>query len=85
MQWALFAPSPSATQRQLLARSISHGFSISIFAAQRLPRSFWGTFGEVYRKEAFTGDGETFGIDLSPGSEVSYWRVFYSHPDFRRR
>lgn len=54
---------------------------IQNFDLQRLPRSFAGTFGEVYRKEAFIGDGETFGVDLSPGSEVSYWRVFYSHPD----
>ncbi|MEM9380073.1 MAG: BamA/TamA family outer membrane protein, partial [Planctomycetota bacterium] len=58
---------------------------INNFDAQRYPSSIWSTFGEVYRKEAFTGDGETFGIDLSPGSEVSYWRVFYSHPDFLRR
>ncbi|MEM9799444.1 MAG: BamA/TamA family outer membrane protein [Planctomycetota bacterium] len=58
---------------------------INNFDAQRYPSSLWSTFGEVYRKEAFTGDGETFGIDLSPGSEVSYWRVFYSHPDVFRR
>ncbi|MEM1452943.1 MAG: POTRA domain-containing protein [Planctomycetota bacterium] len=58
---------------------------INNFDAQRLPSSIWSTFSEVYRKEAFTGDGETFGIDLSPGSEVSYWRIFYSHPDFLRR
>ena len=58
---------------------------VNNFDAQKLPSSFWGTFGEVYRKEAFTGNDETFGIDLSPGSEVSYWRVFYSHPDFLQR
>ncbi|MEE2938910.1 MAG: BamA/TamA family outer membrane protein, partial [Planctomycetota bacterium] len=59
--------------------------SISNFDAQRLPRSFWGTFSEVYRKEAFVGDGETFGIDLSPGSQINYSRVFYQHPDIFRR
>ncbi|MEM8712533.1 MAG: POTRA domain-containing protein, partial [Planctomycetota bacterium] len=55
--------------------------SINNFDAQKLPRSWLGVFGEVYRKEAFNGDGETFGIDVSPGSEVSYWRLFYQHPD----
>lgn len=59
--------------------------SISNFDIHRLPRSFWGTFGEVYRKEAFTGDGETFGVDLSPGSEINYSRIFYQHPDIFRR
>lgn len=59
--------------------------SINNFDAQRVPRSFWGTFSEVYRKEAFVGDGETFGIDLSPGSQINYSRIFYQHPDIFRR
>ncbi len=54
---------------------------ISNFDAQKLPRKWSNLFGEVYRKEAFSGDGETFGLDVSPGSEVSYWRLFYQHPD----
>ena len=58
---------------------------VNNFDAKNLPSSVLNTFGEVYRKEAFTGNDETFGIDLSPGSEVSYWRVFYSHPDFLQR
>jgi len=58
---------------------------VNNFDAKNLPSSALDTFGEVYRKEAFTGNDETFGIDLSPGSEVSYWRVFYSHPDFLQR
>ena len=37
--------------------------------------------GEVYRKEAFHGKGETFALDLSPGTQVSYWRIMYAHPD----
>jgi outer membrane protein assembly factor BamA len=36
---------------------------------------------QLYRKEAFQGDGETFLLDLSPGSKVRYYRMFYSHPD----
>ncbi len=58
---------------------------VNNFDAKKLPSSALGTFGEVYRKEAFTGNGETFGVDLSPGSEVSFWRVSYSHPDFLQR
>ncbi len=38
--------------------------------------------GHVIRKRmSFTGDGETFGVDVSPGSEVKYWRVFRSDDD----
>ncbi len=59
--------------------------TVNNFDAQRMPRSFFGMFGELYRKEAWTGDGETFGIDLSPGSEVNYSRIFYQHPDIFRR
>ena len=38
-------------------------------------------FVAIYRKEAFHGNGETFSVDLSPGSEVSFWRVLYRYPD----
>ncbi len=55
--------------------------SMRNFDATDLPSSFWGTFGEVYRKEAFHGDGELLNIDLSPGSQVSSWRIRYRHPD----
>lgn len=58
---------------------------IGNFDARRLPRSIWSTPGEVYRKEAFTGNGETFGVDVSPGSEVNYSRIFYQHPDVLAR
>lgn len=59
--------------------------TVNNFDAQRTPRTFLGMFGELYRKEAWTGDGETFGIDLSPGSQVNYSRIFYQHPDIFRR
>lgn len=58
---------------------------ISNFDAQKFPRKWWNVFGEVYRKEAFNGDAETLGIDVSPGSQVSYWRLFYQHPDIFSR
>ncbi|MCP3919315.1 MAG: outer membrane protein assembly factor [bacterium] len=51
------------------------------FDFSRQPTAPWRVFGEVYRKEAFHGNGETFAIDLSPGSEVNYGRLLYSHPD----
>lgn len=54
---------------------------ISNFDAKKFPRSWPSVFGEIYRKEAFNGNGETFGVDVSPGSEVSFWRLFYQHPD----
>jgi outer membrane protein insertion porin family len=37
--------------------------------------------GEVYRKEALHGNGESVAFDLSPGNQISYWRVAYRHPD----
>lgn len=51
------------------------------FQSGDLPSGFWSSFGEVYRKEAFHGNGESFGVTLSPGTEVSYWSIDYSHPD----
>lgn len=59
--------------------------TLNNFDLQRLPSNVWSMFGEVYRKEAWTGDGETLGIDISPGSEVNYSRVFYQHPDIFTR
>jgi len=51
------------------------------FQASNLPRSFGSTFSEIYRKDAFHGNGETFNIDLAPGTEISFWRMRYTHPD----
>ncbi len=55
--------------------------SMRNFDFQNRPTEPWRVFSEVYRKEAFTGDGERFSIDLAPGSEISYWRLLYTHPD----
>ncbi|MFT5050254.1 MAG: outer membrane protein insertion porin family [Chlamydiales bacterium] len=51
------------------------------FQASNTPRSFGSTFSEIYRKEAFHGNGESFNIDLAPGTEISFWRMRYTHPD----
>lgn len=55
--------------------------SMRNFDAQNAPSTPWRVFSEIYDKTAFTGDGERVSIDLAPGSEVSYWRFLYSHPD----
>lgn len=58
---------------------------ISNFDAKKFPRSWPGVFGEIYRKEAFNGNGETFGVDVSPGSDITFFRLFYQNPDIFRR
>ncbi|MEZ6021566.1 MAG: BamA/TamA family outer membrane protein [Planctomycetota bacterium] len=55
--------------------------SMSNFEAADLPSGFFSTFSEVYSKEAFHGNGETFAVNLSPGSEVDQYSIDYSHPD----
>ena len=55
--------------------------SMKNFEAGRLPGGFWSGWGEIYRKEAFHGNGETFLLDIAPGSQISYYKLFYSHPD----
>jgi outer membrane protein insertion porin family len=48
------------------------------------PRSFWGTFGEVYTKEAYHGAGQLLEIELSPGTELSRYRLRFLEPDLFR-
>lgn len=55
--------------------------SMKNFAAANQPSSLGGAFGEIYRKEALHGNGETFQLDLAPGSEISYYKFFWEHPD----
>ena len=57
--------------------SVSH----SNFDTGVPPTGFLSAPGEVYRKEALHGNGEFVAFDISPGNEVSYWRVAYRHPD----
>ncbi len=55
--------------------------SMRNFAIGNLPSGFWSAGREIYDKEAFHGNGEQLAIDLSPGSQVSFWRFMYAHPD----
>lgn len=55
--------------------------SMKNFQAGNTPSGFWSSFGEIYRKEAFHGNGEVFLLDIAPGSQISFYRIFYSHPD----
>jgi outer membrane protein insertion porin family len=55
--------------------------SMRNFEITNLPGGFWSGFGEIYRKEAFHGNGEKFEIDIAPGSQISYYKFFYRHPD----
>lgn len=55
--------------------------SMKNFEAANTPSGFWSGFGEVYRKEALHGNGETLVIDLAPGSQISYYKFFYRHAD----
>ncbi len=45
------------------------------------PRSMWSTFGEIYDKEAFHGAGQRFDIEVSPGTELSRFRIHFMEPD----
>jgi outer membrane protein insertion porin family len=51
------------------------------FDASSPPDSLWSTFGDIYRKEAFHGNGELLMIDVSPGTEINSARIRYSYPD----
>lgn len=57
--------------------SLSH----SNFDHSALPTGLFAAPGEIYRREAFHGNGESMEINLSPGSRVSFWRFAYRHPD----
>ncbi|MFT7667895.1 MAG: outer membrane protein insertion porin family [Planctomycetota bacterium] len=45
------------------------------------PSSFFGSFGEVYRKEAFHGGGQTLSIEISPGAQRESSRISFTEPD----
>ncbi|MCB9915786.1 MAG: BamA/TamA family outer membrane protein [Planctomycetes bacterium] len=55
--------------------------SMRNFDITDLPSSFWGAFGEVYRKEAFHGAGQTLLIEVSPGSQYDRSRIRFVEPD----
>lgn len=55
------------------------------FDATDLPDSFWGMFGEFYRKEAFHGAGQRLELQFSPGTQVNSTRLFFQEPDIFKR
>jgi outer membrane protein insertion porin family len=48
------------------------------------PESLWSVFGDVYDKEAFHGAGQRLDLELSPGTEINYYRVRFVEPDLFR-
>ncbi len=61
------------------------GLTMRNFDITDLPDSFLGTLGEIYRKEAFHGAGQTFSIEISPGSQLDRSRIRFVEPDIFRR
>lgn len=55
--------------------------SMRNFDALDLPSSFFGMFGEVYRKEAFHGAGQTLTIQVSPGARRDQTQIRFIEPD----
>jgi len=49
-----------------------------------LPSSFWGTFSEIYHKEAFHGAGQLLQLEIAPGTQVSRFRIRFLEPDLFR-
>jgi outer membrane protein insertion porin family len=48
------------------------------------PRSLGSTFSEIYDKEAFHGAGQRLDIELSPGTQLSRYRLHFLEPDLFR-
>ena len=48
------------------------------------PDSFLGAFGEIARKEAFHGAGQTVQLEASPGTVYSRYRLRFLEPDLFR-
>lgn len=61
------------------------GLTMKNFDVTDLPDTFWGSFGEIYRKEAFHGAGQTLNIEVSPGSQLDRSRIRFVEPDIFRR
>ena len=49
-----------------------------------VPDSFFGMFGEIYRKEAFHGAGQTLQVMVSPGTQRDQARLRFVEPDIFR-
>ena len=55
------------------------------FDITSMPSSFLGAFGEIFRKEALHGAGQTMEIEISPGSTLDRSRIRFVEPDIFRR
>jgi outer membrane protein insertion porin family len=55
--------------------------SMRNFDITDMPSSFGNTFSEIYQKEAFHGAGQTLDIELSPGTQLSRYRLHFIEPD----
>lgn len=55
--------------------------SMNNFDLFDLPDSFLGMFGEIYRKEAFHGGGQSLSIQVSPGARRDQSLIRYVEPD----
>jgi len=55
--------------------------SMRNFDITDLPDSIWGAFGEIYRKEAFHGGGQTLTIQVSPGARRDQSQIRWVEPD----
>ena len=54
------------------------------FDIGNLPSSFTGTIEEIARLEAFHGAGQTLRFQASPGTERTFFDVYFSEPDIFR-
>lgn len=55
--------------------------SMNNFDLFDIPDSFFGAFGEIYRKEAFHGAGQRLELVLSPGVERDFTKIRFLEPD----
>lgn len=51
------------------------------FDITRLPSAPWNLIDEVLDRQAFHGAGQELSLEASPGTESSYFRVFFREPD----
>ncbi len=58
--------------------------SMENFDISALPSGPLAAFGEIYSKEAFHGAGQTFSLEVSPGSEIDQWSVNFNERDIFR-
>ncbi len=55
--------------------------SMRNFDATNTPDHWPEVFGDIYDKEAFHGAGQLLNFEISPGTEIDYYRVRFVEPD----